>query len=891
MLLMFLAFWSTGGMVHAESSSVLLEKGIYAEETAGNLDEAMGIYQKIIADEQANRQAAAQAYYRLGKCYQKKGDNAKAVELFQKLIVQYPEQKELIEKVKKLVPSAQPSSVPMVVRTTPEALKNDVSPDLKEITVTFDQPMMDQSWSWAGGGETYPKLTGPFHYNENRTTCIMPMSLEPGKVYWVGINSPSHRNFKNEEGIPARRYVILFATRGADGKPTPIPEDWLAKARSVNARTPVVTENSVEFPQIVGCRVKQTLDLTLQKLDTRPAELPKKELYQGDLLEVKAQADSKGIEAFTHFGMAVLPFGDNPEKVDPSRIVWQGNSFKDAIIDKDLTPGTYRLIVFGTSEKNEGERKMVEVLGEMKLEVLFPPRTQITINEIQTDGTINAKNVVQKVNQSGEPMTRDGFRNSDFVKIEKMFDQDGKPVKFDVSHQGSHYIYQVTLNKPVPPNQVYTGWTEGKVLGMIRGVPGTNDTFEYQMNHFPGGNGPVRRIEIYRLPKGAQLISSTPAEMLRRQVDGQTELVHMEMIPEGGSILTEFRYRLGGASVGSEPAQSDASSTQNLDPAEGENSTPMIAKTTPAALSCDVSPDLKEISVTFSQPIMDQSWSWTGGGKMYPKTTGKPFFNEDRTVYTLPVSLEAGKVYCVSINGPSQENSATKNHGSSRRYVILFATRANDGRPTRIPEAMVTRTRAINAMSQQSASSLGVTTKVVTTEDKIEAEKLAAEGWKLWRERNLAEAQDRFEKALARDPKFTNAWNGLGWSQFQQGMYENAKVTFAKCLALDPNHAAALNGLGFIAKTQNKTDDAIGYWERAVNATPHATASLSGLTQTYMELKQYDKAAKYYRIWLGVEPNNAEAKEGLEKAESELAKAPAPATAPTSVPTTTPAKK
>jgi hypothetical protein len=33
-------------------------------------------------------------------------------------------------------------------------------------------------------------------------------------------------------------------------------------------------------------------------------------------------------------------------------------------------------------------------------------------------------------------------------------------------------------------------------------------------------------------------------------------------------------------------------------------------------------------------------------------------------------------------------------------------------------------------------------------------------------------------------------------------------------------------------------------------------------------------------MWLNVEPNNPEAKAGLEKAESELAKAPAPATAP-----------
>jgi len=96
--------------------------------------------------------------------------------------------------------------------------------------------MMDGSWSWTGGGETFPKTTGKIHYDESKTTCTLPVKLEPGKVYWVGINSPSHRNFKTPSRVPAQRYVILFATAGADGKATPIPEDLLASAKAINSR-------------------------------------------------------------------------------------------------------------------------------------------------------------------------------------------------------------------------------------------------------------------------------------------------------------------------------------------------------------------------------------------------------------------------------------------------------------------------------------------------------------------------------------------------------------------------------------------------------------------------------------------------------------------------------
>jgi bla regulator protein BlaR1 len=157
----------------------------------------------------------------------------------------------------------------------------------------------------------------------------------------------------------------------------------------------------------------------------------------------------------------------------------------------------------------------------------------------------------------------------------------------------------------------------------------------------------------------------------------------------------------------------------------------------------------------------------------------------------------------------------------------------------------------------------------VTDKDKMASENLAAQGWELWRQRKLAEAEEAFEKAVSKDPTNANAWNGLGWAQQNQSKPLNAKASFEKCLEIQPKHAAALNGLGWIAKAQGKTDEAIAHWEKAIEAAPTATAALNGLATTYMELKQFDKAAEYYRMWLKVEPDNADAKAGLEKAKSQ----------------------
>lgn len=78
------------GATAAESLSLLLQKGIYAEETERNLDAAIRIYEQITAEGAANRALAAQAQYRLAVCYQKKGNNEQAIAALNDLLKQIP---------------------------------------------------------------------------------------------------------------------------------------------------------------------------------------------------------------------------------------------------------------------------------------------------------------------------------------------------------------------------------------------------------------------------------------------------------------------------------------------------------------------------------------------------------------------------------------------------------------------------------------------------------------------------------------------------------------------------------------------------------------------------------------------------------------------------------
>jgi hypothetical protein len=90
------------------SPSELLEKGIYAEETKGDLDSAIALYQQLIAEAKTNASLAAQAQLRIGQCLLKKNRPAQAAEAFQQLIRDYPNEKEAVARAREYLPTDLP---------------------------------------------------------------------------------------------------------------------------------------------------------------------------------------------------------------------------------------------------------------------------------------------------------------------------------------------------------------------------------------------------------------------------------------------------------------------------------------------------------------------------------------------------------------------------------------------------------------------------------------------------------------------------------------------------------------------------------------------------------------------------------------------------------------
>ena len=78
--ILLLCFTLAAAVVAAESGAELFQKALTAEQAAGNLEEAIKLYQRVAKDFAADRALAAKALVQEARCYEKLGKgNVQAV--------------------------------------------------------------------------------------------------------------------------------------------------------------------------------------------------------------------------------------------------------------------------------------------------------------------------------------------------------------------------------------------------------------------------------------------------------------------------------------------------------------------------------------------------------------------------------------------------------------------------------------------------------------------------------------------------------------------------------------------------------------------------------------------------------------------------------------------
>jgi hypothetical protein len=108
--------------------------------------------------------------------------------------------------------------VPEIATLTPKQDATGVDPAITELRVTFDVRMGEgMSWTWSGAGERFPKPPAGKQatWSADGLTCSLPVALDPGREYELGLNNRDHVNFQSEWGVPLAPVVYKFSTRAA----------------------------------------------------------------------------------------------------------------------------------------------------------------------------------------------------------------------------------------------------------------------------------------------------------------------------------------------------------------------------------------------------------------------------------------------------------------------------------------------------------------------------------------------------------------------------------------------------------------------------------------------------------------------------------------------------
>jgi hypothetical protein len=116
----------------------------------------------------------------------------------------------------KVIEAADKPAVQMpawIVETSPAIGATDVDPSITEITLTFDRDMSG-GMSWTGGGPEFPGDPSQKASWRDKRVCVLPVKLEAGRFYRVGLNSKSYQNFRSETGEILPHTAIYFVTKG-----------------------------------------------------------------------------------------------------------------------------------------------------------------------------------------------------------------------------------------------------------------------------------------------------------------------------------------------------------------------------------------------------------------------------------------------------------------------------------------------------------------------------------------------------------------------------------------------------------------------------------------------------------------------------------------------------
>ncbi|MCJ7680389.1 MAG: tetratricopeptide repeat protein [Candidatus Aminicenantes bacterium] len=194
-LLVMAASLLFSGLVKQESAKELFERAVYLQETRGDLEGAMEVFQRIIQDFPKEREIASRAQLQIGICMEKLGFE-EAEKAFQKVVDNFPDQTEAVKLAREKLSILQRARAVLEKDSEEFSLKRinasadvdayDVSPDGRYVSYT----------DWIGGLlGVYEVATGKKWYLDKEGSELVLGSCFSPNGKWIAYNAYNEGSF------------------------------------------------------------------------------------------------------------------------------------------------------------------------------------------------------------------------------------------------------------------------------------------------------------------------------------------------------------------------------------------------------------------------------------------------------------------------------------------------------------------------------------------------------------------------------------------------------------------------------------------------------------------------------------------------------------------------
>lgn len=153
---------------------------------------------------------------------------------------------------------------------------------------------------------------------------------------------------------------------------------------------------------------------------------------------------------------------------------------------------------------------------------------------------------------------------------------------------------------------------------------------------------------------------------------------------------------------------------------------------------------------------------------------------------------------------------------------------------------------------------LGTASPETEQQRRSEAERWFERGGRLDTCRSTyAEAVDAYERAVAVDPDYADAWCNLGTVLYSQERRARARECFERTLELEPHHLEGHLNMAAMFEESGRLESALAHYKRALAADPLGADTHVSLALLYQRLSLPGRSREHWRRYLQLDPDGA----------------------------------